>query len=407
MQEKEYAQVYELGLGSLVGDFFQNVKDTVTGVAKAVAPIAPFVLPFVAPGIGSLVGGKLGSFLASRVGQAALGAGIQGLAGKKPADIAKSLALQVATSGIRGALSGGEGTMGQKFMKGSFGREIPQVTNIPINEKFANAIQRDIDIGNMTPNTIEEAFSGLNTSPPTPEKGFFGKVGDKFMASFDPSERAINPEFSKMKTLGQITGNPISDEMITALGIPKESSFMYQYGPLAYGIASAAPVAENLYNQYFNSPEEEEASENLYASNPSQYQIGSITGYNPDGYYLPEGMRDQYMANQIGNEFMIPMNFSAKGGEVTGFAEGSGQQIEHPDGKVKEHPKRIGEIVGPGTGTSDDIPAMLSDGEFVMTAQAVRNAGGGSRKVGAKNMYKMMKSLENGGSLSQQSIGMA
>ena len=68
MQEKEYAQVYELGLGSLVGDFFQNVKDTVTGVAKAVAPIAPFVLPFVAPGIGSLVGGSVGKFLTSKLG---------------------------------------------------------------------------------------------------------------------------------------------------------------------------------------------------------------------------------------------------------------------------------------------------------------------------------------------------
>ena len=113
MQEKEYAQVYELGLGSLVGDFFQNVKDTVTGVARAVAPIAPFVLPFIAPGIGSLVGGKLGSFLASKVGQYALGAGIQGLAGKKPADIAKNLALQVATSGIQGALSNKSGNIGQ------------------------------------------------------------------------------------------------------------------------------------------------------------------------------------------------------------------------------------------------------------------------------------------------------
>ena len=98
---------------------------------------------------------------------------------------------------------------------------------------------------------------------------------------------------------------------------------------------------------------------------------------------------------------------AAKGGEVTGFAAGSGQRIEHPDGKVKEHPKRIGEIAGPGTGTSDDIPAMLSDGEFVMTAQAVRNAGGGSRKEGAKRMYQMMKNLENGGRLSQQSMGMA
>ena len=391
MQEKEYAQVYELGLGSLIGDFFQNVKDTVTGVAKAVAPIAPFVLPFIAPGIGSLVGGKLGTFLASRLGQAALGAGIQGLAGKKPADIAKSLALQVATTGIQGALRGGEGTIGQKFMSGVTGREIPQVTNIPVNEKFANAIQGDINVGNMTPNTVTEAFSGINTPPPTPEKGFFGKAGDKFMASLDPRKRAINPEFSKMKALGEITGNTISDEAIISLGIPKESSFMYQYGPSAYGILSSLPVAENLYNQYINPPEEEEeeASENLYAMNPSQYQIGSITGYNPDGYYMPS------------------VATAAEGGEVTGFAEGGGRQIEHPDGDVKDHPKRIGEIVGRGTGTSDDIPAMLSDGEFVMTAQAVRNAGGGSRKVGAKNMYKMMKSLENGGSLSQQSIGMA
>ena len=35
-----------------------------------------------------------------------------------------------------------------------------------------------------------------------------------------------------------------------------------------------------------------------------------------------------------------------------------------------------GESVGPGTGTSDDIPAMLSDGEFVMTAAANNGAGG-------------------------------
>jgi hypothetical protein len=384
MQEKEYAQIYELGLGSLIGDFFQNVKDTVTGVARAVAPIAPYVLPFVLPGIGGAIGGKLGSFLGSRLGQYAIGAGIQGLAGQKPADIAKNLALQVASSGIAGITKGGEGTIGQRFMSGVTGREIPQVTNIPVNEKFAEAINRDIAVGNMTPNTVTDAFSGANA---TPEKGFFGKMGDKFMASFDPRQRAINPQFQKMKLLGDVTGNPISDEMITAMGIPKEASFTYQYGPAAYGILSAAPLAEQLYNQYINPPEEEEDTggyENLYAMDPSQYQIGSITGYNPQGYFM-----------------------AAEGGEVTGFAEGGGQKIQHPDGDTKEHPKRIGEIVGRGTGTSDDIPAMLSDGEFVMTAKAVRNAGGGSRKVGAKNMYKMMKSLENGGSLSQQSIGMA
>ena len=53
MQQKEYPQLHEFGLGSLVGDFFQNVKDTVTGVAKAVAPIAPFIIPFAAPALSS------------------------------------------------------------------------------------------------------------------------------------------------------------------------------------------------------------------------------------------------------------------------------------------------------------------------------------------------------------------
>ena len=53
-----------------------------------------------------------------------------------------------------------------------------------------------------------------------------------------------------------------------------------------------------------------------------------------------------------------------------------------------------GEINGPGTPTSDSVPAMLSDGEFVMNARAVRGAGGGDRQQGAKRMYEMMRSFE-------------
>lgn len=44
---------------------------------------------------------------------------------------------------------------------------------------------------------------------------------------------------------------------------------------------------------------------------------------------------------------------------------------------------------------ADDVPAMLSKNEFVFTADAVRNAGGGSINKGAQKMYKLMKSLEN------------
>jgi len=51
-------------------------------------------------------------------------------------------------------------------------------------------------------------------------------------------------------------------------------------------------------------------------------------------------------------------------------------------------------VMGPGTGTSDSVNAKLSDGEFVMTANAVKNAGGGDRREGAKRMYQMMNRLD-------------
>ena len=53
-----------------------------------------------------------------------------------------------------------------------------------------------------------------------------------------------------------------------------------------------------------------------------------------------------------------------------------------------------GGVSGPGTGTSDSIDAKLSDGEFVMTAKAVENLGGGDRYEGARKMYDMMNMLD-------------
>jgi len=46
-----------------------------------------------------------------------------------------------------------------------------------------------------------------------------------------------------------------------------------------------------------------------------------------------------------------------------------------------------GEVEGPGTGTSDSIPALLSDGEFVFTAKAVKN-------IGVDKLRSMMKKAE-------------
>jgi hypothetical protein len=88
------------------------------------------------------------------------------------------------------------------------------------------------------------------------------------------------------------------------------------------------------------------------------------------------------------------------GGPVMAFAEGGNVD-------VAEFKRMDGDINGPGTEVSDDIPAMLSDGEFVMTGRAVRGAGafdmksnngiitltpgnGENRERGTKLMYEMM-----------------
>ena len=76
--------------------------------------------------------------------------------------------------------------------------------------------------------------------------------------------------------------------------------------------------------------------------------------------------------------FVEPVQTAARGGEMENF------------------PRKTGYISGPGTETSDIIPAMLSDGEFVMNAKAVRGAGGGSRERGVRKMYDMMRAFEGG-----------
>lgn len=82
--------------------------------------------------------------------------------------------------------------------------------------------------------------------------------------------------------------------------------------------------------------------------------------------------------------------YMADGGIASFFPPGQGVMQMNRGG----YPRKTGQIAGPGTETSDDIPAMLSDGEFVVTAKAVRGIGNGSRREGAKKLYRMMHAME-------------
>ena len=132
------------------------------------------------------------------------------------------------------------------------------------------------------------------------------------------------------------------------------SKALAKYGPSALGIFSLLAATGG-----FEQPEMEEL--------PDMY--GGITGMD-----LLRANPGKYGLAQPGEAYRPP-------GAATG-------------GDIQNFPRRNGPIYGPGTETSDDIPAMLSDGEFVMTAKAVRGAGNGSREAGMRKMYNMMSQFE-------------
>ena len=104
----------------------------------------------------------------------------------------------------------------------------------------------------------------------------------------------------------------------------------------------------------------------------------------------------------------VPVGNMADGGRVM-RAFGSDKLVELASGidglPININPKGVKELDLRETGgfippvgvkeKADDIPAMLSNNEFVFTADAVRAAGGGSVNKGAQRMYDLMKNLES------------
>jgi len=114
--------------------------------------------------------------------------------------------------------------------------------------------------------------------------------------------------------------------------------------------------------------------------------------------------------NLIREEAIKIRGNNAKGGRI-GYAYGSDEIVDQASGimglpkrtnkaGVKELDLRDSGGFIPPVGVkekADDVPAMLSNNEFVFTADAVRGMGDGNVNKGAQRMYDMMKKLENGG----------
>jgi hypothetical protein len=117
---------------------------------------------------------------------------------------------------------------------------------------------------------------------------------------------------------------------------------------------------------------------------------------------------EQYQAREEAFISRSTREYNNKGGRI-GYALGdTAQMAAGIEGlPFRQNQAGVGEIDMRETGgfippvgikeKADDIPAMLSNNEFVFTADAVRGMGGGDVELGSQRMYDMMKKLEKGG----------
>jgi hypothetical protein len=92
-----------------------------------------------------------------------------------------------------------------------------------------------------------------------------------------------------------------------------------------------------------------------------------------------------------------PYGAGGPGGKLGGINYNQGGMVQYfnQGGMPQNYPRRDGPIAPyEGSGTKDDVPAMLTAGEFVMTRDAVEGAGGGDVNQGLNRMYSMMDKFE-------------
>ena len=412
--------------------FLKKIARAVKRVAKVAKKVAPIVLPIAAPfllpampiafstGLGSLAGNLIsgrsfkdslrtaiiqgglaglgnvafgnmsgpgggfgqGSFFGSRVNPTAAFGDVSfrqaftpvGF-GTPPASITTQKYSDFANQNVNAGTGGTGGTGGITDAKYSdFATTGGDAANVVDSSKI-------IDPNNINQIGQDKTFFQkyiYDASPNTVKVGADGQLVTEGQGTlegiFSPNRVQISPEYKQLdaglraaqteQNLAQAFGQPppsAEQSLKTAIDVAKttpaaDPSLLAKYTPAAAGIAT---IGGGMY-----------------------YLQGDEEPIDDDGDGTIEGFRT------AGGEELLIQN-----PEVYGFT------AENFYGRNPAYQSRIavadgGMIEGPGTPTSDSIPAMLSDGEFVMNAKAVRGAGGGDRTEGAKRMYAMMRNFE-------------
>ena len=372
--------------------FFKKLGKKLKKVVKKVAPIA---LPFILPGIGSALG----------VGAGAAGAttGLFGgtLGPTLKAGIGKFFNPATGAKGIFGGNIGpsirrGIGSLGTNIFGG--GQQETGDTGDIIGVLDGQPITK-ADYANLT---TEQIMQIQPYAPGAQQTGIFGgtlgpRLRQRFLGTGDQPGIFGNVFGGGQQQEGGgggLFGGGFGD----ALKMGGIGALAAGLGKLAYEDAKKqkgvplTPLTTMSPTGRYNIEAEIARRMGQPAPNPVEFgllpagTIPELSGGKPRGMMYGGGVEDLTGGMVRG---------LANGGGVMAFAQGGAVQMqEGGEMDPNQFPRMDGDINGPGTETSDDIPAMLSDGEFVMTGRAVRGAGSYEMQADPNGIISLMPTLK-------------
>lgn len=158
------------------------------------------------------------------------------------------------------------------------------------------------------------------------------------------------------------------------------TAYMSHGGRAHYDVGGIADIIQQQLQNTANQIYQNQLQENLQNQmTDAQQKNSGMNGLSS----LPQDLLDS-----------LKISMGAQGLKTGGIPTGNLRQNQHGIHEI-DYRKKGGYVPPIGVKEkADDIPAMLSNNEFVFTADAVRKAGGGDVKEGARRMYALMKHLE-------------
>ena len=305
-------------------------------------------------------------------------------------DLGKAALLYAGTAGL-GALGAGQAGTGFKFLgKGSFLSPSNVFANLATTGKKLGILKSVADYGQV----------------PT-RSGPLAKFFDKPLSSLANvvTGGGQGGGITKLATLGLV-----SKFLTDSLGMPPEQA----EAELA---RDPSGYLEKYYRNLNPNATEAEVME-FVTTNTAEYAVGGRVGFDEGADkkiqmikdMLSRGADDELIKDITGAsqaEIDQVKNSKAMGGKMDTPSDNAVQAAGIEGLPIRQNKAGVKELDLRNTGgfiqpvgikeKEDDIPAMLSNNEFVFTADAVRGAGDADVELGAQRMYDTMKRLEAGG----------